>query len=445
MIEINIPNTFVQERKYVLDIIAKYIGFGYKLNLIGNIENIELILNAKKVIIQDDFFSKFNDDISYLDEKNIPDKVSFVKNEFTFEDNIPLIFGNQSIDITEDSIFCEIDIISSIFFMLTRWEEYVIKTRDTHNRFPASSSLAYRNGFLHRPVVDEYICLFYQLLCKIGYNGNLNHRKFKITMTHDIDYFYKWSDFAKFLKTLAGDILVRKNLKVLFSNISLYLKIKQNKALDPNITFDYFMNLADKIGVKSHFFFMSGGLTKKDNHYKIENKSVKSIIKNIQDRGHIVGIHPSYNTYSDKKQLLAEKKNLEEIAESTIYCGRQHYLRFEIPTTWQLWNDIGFQWDSSMYYSEAMGFRTGACFDFPVFNFISREELKLKEQPLIVMDTTVLNDKNTAWNIHKDNIINLYNTVKKYNGNFVVLWHNSNVNTHESRNLRDLFESILKG
>ncbi len=444
MIEIIINNKFIPERTYVLDVIAEYLNFDYKLTVNKTVENVEFHFNGKKIIIIDVFFSKFVDGTKYLNSQNIPQSIAFGECEFISENNIPILFGTNNIKIEEQEIICGIDIIASIFFMLTRWEEITIKTLDSHSRFPASESVAFKNIFLHRPVVDEYIMFFYKMLYKIGYSGNVKHRKFEITLTHDIDYFYKWSNFSKFLKTLAGDILVRKKLKVLFSNISLYYKIQKNKALDPNDSFDYFMNLAEKAGIKSHFFFMSGGKTKNDNHYEIANTKVHEKLNQIIEREHIIGIHPSYETYLDKNQFQHEKMLIEKLTLKKLTCGRQHYLRFEIPTTWQIWDDLGFEWDSSMYYSEKMGFRSGACFEYNVFNCLTRQKLNLREKPLIVMDTSILNDKKTSWEIHKKNIKDLFEKVKKYNGNFVILWHNSNVNTYESAKIKKLFETMLE-
>ena len=39
-----------------------------------------------------------------------------------------------------------VDVLGSIFFLLTRYEEIVIGTRDRHGRFPASASIAGREG-----------------------------------------------------------------------------------------------------------------------------------------------------------------------------------------------------------------------------------------------------------------------------------------------------------
>ena len=50
--------------------------------------------------------------------------------------------------------------------MLSRYEEYVDSSRDVHDRFPAKASLAYKEGFLDQPIINEYIeLLFACMLC----------------------------------------------------------------------------------------------------------------------------------------------------------------------------------------------------------------------------------------------------------------------------------------
>ena len=127
MIKLKIPNNNLNERKYILDIIFnEFLGLEYKIET-GS-KNYEILLeNNKKLIIKDTFFNKYSKDLEYLKLENIPKKIE------------------------------ELDIFAASFFMLTRWEEYVNKNRDIHDRFPATESLAYKQGFLDRPVVNEYV------------------------------------------------------------------------------------------------------------------------------------------------------------------------------------------------------------------------------------------------------------------------------------------------
>ena len=55
-----------------------------------------------------------------------------------------MLFGTGDLEMRDDSIICGSDLFAGAFFMLTRWEEYVVKERDVHGRFCSSNSLAFR-------------------------------------------------------------------------------------------------------------------------------------------------------------------------------------------------------------------------------------------------------------------------------------------------------------
>lgn len=84
-------------------------------------------------------------------------------------EKMPVLFGNPVpvISYENDNLFLSIDIFGSSFFMLSRYEEAVSTERDTHDRFPAIASLAFKAGFLERPIVDEYVELLWSAMNKL--------------------------------------------------------------------------------------------------------------------------------------------------------------------------------------------------------------------------------------------------------------------------------------
>lgn len=128
---------------------------------------------------------------------------------------------------------------------------------------------------------------------------------------------------------------------------------------------------------------------------------------------------------------------------SKISFGREHYLRFEVPTTWQIWEDNNMSWDSSMGYHDKEGFRCGVCYEFSVFNILTREKLNLKENPLIVMDSSFISYQQNDFNVVKTNIFSLFSKIKKFEGNFIFLWHNSSFNNREWNKFQKIYEEIL--
>ena len=75
---------------------------------------------------------------------------------FLSMEKMPVLFGTGDLEMRDDSIICGSDLFAGAFFMLTRWEEHVVKERDVHGRFCSSNLLASRFGFLNRAIVNEY-------------------------------------------------------------------------------------------------------------------------------------------------------------------------------------------------------------------------------------------------------------------------------------------------
>lgn len=425
---IKIPIDNKEERKYIVDILLnEFLGLKYKFKFEKIIQNYEIVLeNGNKLIIEDHFFSQFPKDLEYLDEKNIPLKVEFNKNEFIVGDDIPIIYGTDLVKVKSEGdkkvINCGIDIFASSFFMLTRWEEYVNKTRDMHNRFPAYASLAYKNNLLNRPVVNEYVEMLWNMLKFLGCRQERKKREFELVLTHDVDHAHKYTSLIKGSREFVGDLIKRKNIRLFKDNLAAKVKTHMGLQKDPFDTYDYLMDVSEKAGVKSYFFLHSSSSSKMDSN---NDKFLKKVAEKIKKRGHYIGYHPGYDAYNNFDLFIEDKKRIESTIEQKLTFGRQHFLRFEVPITWQTWERAGMGWDSTLSYADKEGFRCGTCCEYSVFDILNRKKLKLKERPLIVMEGTLVNYQNLTPEEAEERIKNLADKVKKYNGQFVFLWHNS--------------------
>jgi len=415
MIKIKIPNNNIAERKYILDILfGEFLGLVFELEIGSEEYEIELE-NKELLIIKDTFFNKYPNDLEYLKLENIPKSIE------------------------------ELDIFAASFFMLTRWEEYVNKSRDSHNRFPAYESLAYKQGFLDRPIVNEYVEELKKMLLELDSSLKFKTKKLELVLTHDVDEIRMWKNWRQVFRVALGDIVKRKDIILALERFAEYFLIKREKVKDPFDTFDWLMDKSEAIGVKSRFYFMSGGVTTYDNRYKIDELKSLEIIEKIKKRGHIIGIHPSYNAYNNFEQFKKEKTLLEKTVGIKITEGREHYLRFEVPTTWQIWEDNGMLVDSTCGYADKEGFRCGTGDKFSVFNILTRKKLKLKERPLVFMD-----DNHYSYN--KD--INTENSFKKiqeiikkcerYSSKCTILFHNSIFISNGKVNFYNLYKNILE-
>ena len=86
------------------------------------------------------------------------------------------------------------------------------------------------------------------------------------------------------IRELAGDILKQKSIVSALKSLNRQIKVFLGIQKDPFDTFDYLMDISEKVGVKSYFFFMGKGTSKFDNMYKSSDKFVKNLIKKIKQK-----------------------------------------------------------------------------------------------------------------------------------------------------------------
>lgn len=437
---ITVPHTFFAERKYILDVLlGEFLGLDFKVEASKEVQDYHLQFDGKELIIKSAFWLEEED---YLLESFIPNKVNWFISPFDASEKIPVIYGKPLIE----GATCFIDVFASSFFMLTRWEEVVIKDRDKHNRFPVEAALAYQQGFLHLPVVNMYVELLWALLKQAGYKGERKTHKFELINTCDVDAPFTWQKLRNVAGRLKFHINVTKKpwlwlTKEIPSLIGTVLGIQK----DPSDTYDYLMDWSEKVGGKSYFFFMDYGYTDYDKFYRLTDSRMQRVIKKIKKRGHYIGFHPSYELYNDGNTFKKVKQQVnKQIGGGLQPFGRQHFLRFQVPTTWQVWENAGMEWDSSMTYASMPGFRCGVCYPYSVFNVLTGQHLQLKEWPLIFMEQSCIHYlKHTPEEMQKT-AFKLMDQVAKYQGKFVLLWHNSTINTTEFKKYKPVFESMMR-
>lgn len=435
MIIIHIPNNNIEERIYIIELFFEnLLGINITIS-ISDIDNYEIILpNKKKLIIIDSFFSKFVTPLSYLDVENIPQKIEYYSNDFIIEHDIPVIFGNNSFVIEKDEINCGIDIFASSFFMLSRWEEFVNHERDNLGRFSAYSSLAYKNDFLHRPIVNEYLEMLWNMILYLGYEGSRKERKYELILTHDIDFLTR--SRIKWGYDIIRTFLKNSSLKDFFNSIVNYIKGK-----NPYDIFDYLMSISDDFGLKSHFYFMADNHSSYATDFYLNDNRFYKILDRIKDNGHVIGFHPGIKTFKNERIWNIEKSLLDTSLGFKCYEGRQHFLMVDINETFKIWEKAGMQYDSSLGYPEELGFRCGTGDMFYLFNIINRRRYNLIERPLVFMDVTL--DKLFIDDKECSDVLNYYKTIgEKYKMMSTFLFHNSTSNVFANDNYFNIIKLL---
>lgn len=333
------------------------------------------------------------------------------------------------------------DIFAATFYLLSRYEEYMPHFKDQFNRFPAEESLAYKQGFLDKPLVDIWAYKFREVLKERFPDADYKQRDFKFISTIDVDiaYKYKRKGFVRTVGGYAKDI-TKFNIRGVLDRMIVNFGFRK----DPFDTYDLLINLQKEHNVPTVFFFSVGNYTTFDKNTSYRNSKYQSKIKSVADYCK-VGLHPSYFTMQNETLLKKEKKRLDDITNIPTQFTRQHYLRLAIPETYQNLVNLEFTEDYTMGYAKHYGFRASTCTPFYFYDIDYEVQTPLKIIPFAVMDGTLRDYQNMSNKRAYEVIVNLADEVKKVDGTFITLFHNETLsNQGRWKRWRKLYIDILK-
>lgn len=332
------------------------------------------------------------------------------------------------------------DLFAASFFLLSRYEEYMPHVRDEHERFAAFESFAYRKKFIEKPVVDIWAYKLRELFQKKYPEQQFEKRSFKYLSTIDVDlaYMYKYKGFMRHIGGIIKDLV-----ELQFHKIPERFLIVFNFKKDPYDVYEKILKLHKKYEVELIFFFLLGEYNNFNKNISVNNGKFKSLIKEMADYVGI-GIHPSYYTMKDEERLKHEKKLLESILNFQVIRSRQHFLRVDLPETYQNLLDLGITEDYTMGFAKHYGFRAGTCTPFYFYDLDFEIQTPLKLFPFAVMDGTLKDYLNMTTKKSFETIEKLVEEVRKVDGTFITIFHNESLSgTGRWYNWDKKFEEFL--
>lgn len=413
---------------------AEYAGF------IGYTSVVEEFSGYKLVIIPSGFF----DETILHTEKSVP---ALPLKQWM---DVPILFGSSEISKEGDTVLIHADVIASTFFLISRYEETIFRNaRDQHGRFPGRSSTPFRGGFMNRPVVDEYGKILRDLLRESGLELKEPEDKFsKIYLTHDVDQLAHYRNF----RGMAG--AVSRFFKNPYQTLKALQAYFGNIENDPWYTFPWFFGLANELKkakpeteVEDVVFIKTGGgdLMPDKPLHNIQDKNFSELFELCNENDVITGLHPSYQAGLEPESILKEKNILDETTGEETKFSRNHFLSNREPEDMQMLINCGFTDDFTMAYADRAGFRLGTCRPVKWINPATLELTSLTLHPTTMMDSTLSDERymklktDEAFSFAKKMI----DTVKKHNGELVLLWHNTSVEEHNGQYHRDLYRWII--
>lgn len=374
------------------------------------------------------YFERFEGAKFNYSERHFDEVVQLIPSTLLFDEELIVYDIHAAVFEKEDCLSFNrtIDPLASIFYVLSRMEEYTSTLEDEHGRFEAKNSLLYRYKWLEKAVCDRWAEAFLKFLTS---QKLLSFKKINtaiaICPTFDIDnaFAYQWKGGIRRWLSMGRDFITGNRLR-----INERQQVTKGARIDPYDTYDYMLSIAER-GFIVNMFWLLGDYAKYDKNLSFKDVRHQRLIRKMAWKT-IVGIHPSYKSNSYEYYLLNEKERLEVILNREVIHSRQHFLKFTVSTTYHILETMGIKHEYSMGYADHIGFRSGTARKHKWFDLNRNRVSEMTIHPFAYMDGTLNEYMELSIDEAKNRIDGLYKEVKRYGGDFVFIWHNETIGNY---------------
>ena len=368
---------------------------------------------------------------------------------------IPLLFGEPREEWSADGsqLIIHADLLASTYFLISRYEEmYRRSERDSYGRFPGKSSLPYRAGFLHRPIIDEYGEALRQILLETGIAEHHNlrleerpHTFSRVNLTHDLSRPYNYRGWRSFLRAW----LKQKNSPLEAARLSFSADVE-----DDYFTFPKFLkwdrNTCDSLGRDRSDIFLFIRMPSRHPldkpYYSLHSLYLRRILSIAAKHKVLLALQCSYAAGHQSELISKERHQFEKAFRQRPRGLRHNKLTSCEPEDLLQAYVSGFRNDYSMGYADVVGFRLGTCRPVKFINPNTRLLTELILHPLVLRDLTLSDQRYMALEQDEAERIahDLIRTTARYNGELTLLWHNDLLSqkTHPWHSV--LYRSMLR-
>lgn len=351
-----------------------------------------------------------------------------------FEDDV--YFFESSADS-----FLPFDPFAASFYLISRYEEYLMREFDEHKRYPSHHSILYRNNLLHKPVVNQWAYIVAEKISKIYADFEYQPPRFDFRSTIDIDnaWAYKNKSWLRTAGALAKGFLNGNRQRN-----EERLQVIRGEKKDPYDTYDYIRQLYGGRKELLHFFILLSKASKYDRNVSPENEQLQQLVRRLSEDFEL-GIHPSYRSTKNKRELRREIKTLEAITQRKVRSSRQHFLRLKLPATYRRLIKAGIHDDYTLGYANQVGFRAGTSSAFWFYDLKKDAPTRLRIHPFQFMDVAFKNHLKCSPDEAKEIIGEMMLEIRNYGGTFISLWHNESLSDQgEWAGWRTVFEQMTE-
>ncbi|MFL5960654.1 MAG: polysaccharide deacetylase family protein [Gaiellaceae bacterium] len=330
------------------------------------------------------------------------------------------------------------DALAEGFFHLARVEEQDAP-RDRHGRFLASSS---RLDPLDPPLE--------RLRRELGvepprYRG----ARFAVALTHDVDVPWRWTRIGLFgaAARLKGHALAGRVGPALHEARGLgRVPLHKLRGTDPNWRFAEVAAAEREHGARSTFFLLAGHGHRADGAAPEEYDRLRPrLVETLLQAGAEVGLHGSYLAADDLDRLARERVLLAQL-DGPLIGHRYHYLRVDPHRNLAPLAGMGFRYDTSLGFPDALGFRAGIAHPFRPWDFARERPAGLVEVPLAVMDATLAEARYLGLSAAEaePRVLALLDWAAEHGGAFSLLWHPERFDAPSARGWDRLYFELVE-
>lgn len=252
----------------------------------------------------------------------------------------------------------------------------------------------------------------------------LENAKHIVLPSHDIDYCYTTSVSAsvRLLKNALLSVRPYRNAGFFVDSARQFGKLLQGTRVG-NYLPALLQNM-EALGVRSTFFAVARHGHRRDPNYQLA--MIAESLRDANRRGFSIGVHGSYSSAFEARTLAKEVGDLSRELGQCPLGGRQHWLRFDGYE--ELFGEVaraGLRFESSLGFPEHAGFRNGAAFPFPPYNFRTEAPYDFLEVPLVLMDGALEAESRNSHENPQAIADEVLGESRRWGwGGISILWHN---------------------
>lgn len=316
------------------------------------------------------------------------------------------------------------DLLGEIFEWVSADHERSITQSDAVGRLPFAETLQGRYGL--SPLVPWATEAMRWLHARIAAGANRPANwpetlvgplgRTVVAATHDLDFLpgHAWQTTIRYTKNLA--YAARHHRSIVGQVVAAGAGAVVGR--HPLDRLAWMVEREHELGIESSVNILCRQAHPRDANYALSEARTQRRLEWLVDEGVEVGLHGSYTSLQGQGRLEHEYVALRRLGY-VARGGRQHWLRYRDNRLFTELERSGALYDSSAGFADQPGFRHGASFPFPPWDFEREQPFPLLEIPLAVMEAALEAHGDAPAVAHTV----LANAVSGGWGGIAVLWH----------------------